>query len=162
MKREDYLLTFERNAARILIISMIILVFASGVARFLKYPINWAVDMSTFMFAWACFFAFDVAWRENKMMSVDLFVKRLPKRAQKVIKTINYLIISAFLVYLIIWGAQLTYASRFRRFLGMPAVSYAWVTLRVPVGASLILRTTLTKMIGELKNSDDKGAEKPC
>ncbi|WP_407635681.1 hypothetical protein [Pseudothermotoga thermarum] len=64
MKRKDYLLLFEKYAAKILILSMVILVFASGVARFLKYPINWAVDMSTFMFAWACFFAFDVAWRE--------------------------------------------------------------------------------------------------
>ncbi|WP_407635682.1 TRAP transporter small permease [Pseudothermotoga thermarum] len=96
------------------------------------------------------------------MMSVDLFVKRLPKKAQKVIKAINYLIISAFLVYLIIWGSQLTYASRFRRFLGMPAVSYAWVNLSVPIGAALLLRTTITKMIAELKNTEDKGAEKSC
>nr|WP_227738436.1 TRAP transporter small permease subunit [Thermotoga maritima] len=61
---------------------MIVLVFASGVARFLKHPINWAVDMSSFLFAWACFFAVDVAWRENKMMSVDILVKKFSERTQ--------------------------------------------------------------------------------
>ncbi len=162
MNDKDYLLMFERNAAKILILSMIVLVFASGVARFLGHPINWAVDMSTFMFAWACFFAFDVAWRENKMMSVDLFVKRLPKKVQKVIKMVNYFIISAFMIYLIVWGSQLTYTTRFRKFVGMPNFSYSWVTLSVPVGASLILRTTIAKMINELKMKENRGVEKPC
>ncbi|WP_245530502.1 TRAP transporter small permease [Pseudothermotoga thermarum] len=161
VNRKDYLLLFEKNAAKILITSMIILVFVSGVARFLKNPINWAVDMSTFMFAWACFFAIDVAWRENKMMAVDLLVRRLPKKAQKVIRIVNYLIISAFMVYLVIWGSQLTYTMRFRRFLGMPAVSYSWVTLSVPVGGCLILRTTIEKIINELK-SRNKGDERTC
>ncbi|HEY8542558.1 MAG TPA: TRAP transporter small permease, partial [Pseudothermotoga sp.] len=67
-KFDQYLLAFEKTAAKILIVMMIVFIFMSGIARFLKHPMNWAVDMSTFMFAWACFFAVDVAWRNNRMM----------------------------------------------------------------------------------------------
>jgi len=151
-KIDFYLLKFEKNAAKVLVLSMVVLVFASGIARFLHYPINWAVDISTFMFAWACFFAVDVAWRENKMMRVDLFVKRFPKRTQRLFRLINYFIIMAFLVYLVIWGSYLSYTTRFRTFVGIPGFSYTWVTLSVPVGAALMFRTGLLKIRSEFLN----------
>ncbi|WP_041082173.1 TRAP transporter small permease [Thermotoga profunda] len=155
-KLDQYLLAFEKTAAKILIIVMIVFIFMSGIARFLKHPMNWAVDMSTFMFAWACFFAVDVAWRNNRMMSVDLLVKRLSPRAQKIIRLINYFIISAFLVYLIIWGFRLTYTTRFRTFAGIPNFSYSWVNVSVPIGAILTLRTTIIKIITELRKTPKK------
>lgn len=155
-KLDQYLLAFEKTAAKILIIVMIVFIFMSGIARFLKHPMNWAVDMSTFMFAWACFFAVDVAWRNNRMMSVDLLVKRLSPRAQKIIRLINYFIISAFLVYLIIWGFRLTYTTRFRTFAGIPNFSYSWVNVSVPIGGILTLRTTIIKIITELRKTPKK------
>ncbi|MGJ8455658.1 TRAP transporter small permease [Pseudothermotoga sp. U03pept] len=155
-KFDQYLLAFEKTAAKILIVTMIIFIFTSGIARFLRHPMNWAVDMSTFMFAWACFFAVDVAWRNNRMMSVDLLVKRFPEKVQKVIRLINYSIIAAFLVYLIIWGIRLTYTTRFRTFAGIHNFSYSWVNVSVPVGAVLTLRTTIMKIIAEFKKSPDK------
>ncbi|WP_448517636.1 TRAP transporter small permease [Pseudothermotoga sp.] len=148
-KFDEYLVKFEKTAAKLLLIFMIVMVFASGIARFLRNPMNWAVDFSSFLFAWACFFAMDVAWRENKMMSVDLFVKRLPVKVQKLIRVIMLFIILAFCVYLIVWGAQLTWTQRFRKFQGMPNFSYAWVTLAVPVGAALLTRSTLQKIVKE-------------
>ncbi len=158
-KFDQYLLSFEKTAAKILIIMMIILIFMSGIARFLKHPMNWAVDMSTFMFGWACFFAVDVAWRNNRMMSVDLLVKRLPLKVQKIIRLINYFIIASFLVYLIIWGFRLTYTTRFRTFAGIPNFSYSWINVSVPVGAILILRTTIIKIVNELRKTPAEGAK---
>ncbi|AIY86169.1 MULTISPECIES: TRAP transporter small permease [unclassified Thermotoga] len=154
MKKVDQiLLKFEKHAAKILLMVMIVLVFASGVARFLKHPINWAVDISSFLFAWACFFAVDVAWRENKMMSVDILVKKFSERTQKIIRIVNYLIILAFIVYLIVWGFYLSYKTRYRTFVGIPNFSYTWVTLSVPVGAILLFRTTVLKLIEEFRGN---------
>lgn len=158
-KFDEYLVRFEKTAAKLLLIVMIVMVFSSGVARFLKNPMNWAVDFSSFLFAWACFFAMDIAWRENKMMSVDLFVKRLPAKVQRVIRIVMLLIILAFCVYMIIWGAQLTWTQRFRKFQGMPNFSYAWVTLAVPVGAALLARSTVQKIIKEFSNKVVKEAK---
>ncbi|MCS7174799.1 TRAP transporter small permease [Pseudothermotoga sp.] len=158
-KLDEYLVWFEKNAAKILLITMIIMVFASGIARFLRHPMNWAVDLSSFLFAWACFFAMDVAWRENKMMSVDLFVKRLPKKAQKLIRIITLFIILAFCAYMVIWGSELTWTQRFRKFQGMPNFSYAWVTLAVPVGSLLLVRTTVQKILKEFRNKSIEEAK---
>ncbi|AJC74340.1 C4-dicarboxylate ABC transporter [Pseudothermotoga hypogea DSM 11164 = NBRC 106472] len=158
-KFDEYLVRFEKTAAKLLLIVMIVMVFSSGVARFLKNSMNWAVDFSSFLFAWACFFAMDIAWRENKMMSVDLFVKRLPAKVQRVIRIVMLLIILAFCVYMIIWGAQLTWTQRFRKFQGMPNFSYAWVTMAVPVGAALLARSTVQKIIKEFSNKVVKEAK---
>lgn len=155
-KIDEMLLKFEKNAAKILIITMIVLVFMSGIARFLRNPMNWAVDMSSLLFGWACFFAIDVAWRENKMMSVDLLVKKLPPKVQKAIRLVNYFIILTFSVYLVIWGSQLTYTSRFRRFQGIFFLSYSWVNASVPVGGFLLARTTLLKIISEFRKNKVK------
>jgi len=158
----EYLLKFEKNAAKILLLVMVVLIFASAIARFLGYPINWAVDMSTFMFAWSCFFSVDVAWMENKMMSVDVFIKRLSPKIRGVLYAINLFVISGFLVYLIIWGFYLSYTTRFRTFVGIPNFSYTWVTLSVPVGAVLMFRTSLIKLkrffTGQTESSLDEGS----
>ncbi|PLV59064.1 TRAP transporter small permease [Thermotoga sp. KOL6] len=152
-KFDEMLLKFEKHSAKVLLLVMIVLVFSSGIARFLKHPINWAVDFSTFLFGWACFFAVDVAWRENKMMSVDILVKRFSNRTQKIIRLANYIIILAFVVYLIIWGFYLSYKTRYRTFVGMPNFSYTWVTLSIPVGGILLFRTTILKIIAEFRDN---------
>ncbi|MEN3008715.1 TRAP transporter small permease subunit [Pseudothermotoga sp.] len=158
-KLDEYLVWFEKNVAKVLLITMIVMVFTSGIARFLRHPMNWAVDFSSFLFAWACFFAMDVAWREDKMMSVDLFVKRLPKKAQKIIKIIMLFVVLAFCIYMVIWGSELTWTQRFRKFQGMPNFSYAWVTLAVPVGSLLLVRTTVQKILREFRNKPAKEAK---
>ncbi|MCS7234022.1 MAG: TRAP transporter small permease subunit [Synergistetes bacterium] len=145
------LLKFERVTTKILIILMIILIFVSGIARFLGRPMNLAVDLSTFAFAWACFFAVDIAWRENKLMCVDIFLKRLSEKDQRKIRILNYLIICGFLIYMVIWGFHLTYTTRFRTFAGIHGFSYSWVNVSVPIGAALTLRTTILKILQELK-----------
>lgn len=158
-KLDEYLVKFEKNAAKVLLITMIVMVFTSGISRFLRYPMNWAVDFSSFLFAWACFFAMDVAWRENRMMSVDLFVKKLPVKIQKIIRIIMLFIILAFCTYMAIWGSELTWTQRFRKFQGMPNFSYAWVTLAVPVGSILLVRTTVQKIVREFRNKHIKEAK---
>lgn len=154
MKRiSEYLLKAEEWIAKVSLFIMVILIFSSAIARLIKYPINWAVDLSTFFFAWACFLSADVSWRKNKLMSVEIFTKLFSKTLQRIFKIINYGIISAFLVYLIIWGAQLSYTTRFRTYVGMWGFSYTWVTLSIPFGSALLLSTTLVKIKKELLNT---------
>jgi TRAP-type C4-dicarboxylate transport system permease small subunit len=58
---------------------------------------------------------------------------------------LNYGVIIAFLLFLIIYGVLLAYGSRFRTFQGMPGFSYMWVTLSVPLGSLLLLITCIRK-----------------
>ncbi len=142
----DHLCKFEALVARLTLWGMVILIFLAGVARLLKDPINWAVDMSTCLFAWSCFLSADIAWRENKLMNVDVLVRLYPEKLQRSVKWFNYAVLIAFFLYLIIFGLWLSYTTRERTFQGIPGFSYTWVTLSVPVGAFFLLMTAIIKM----------------
>ena len=136
----------EAFVARITLWGMVILIFAAGIARLLKYPINCAIDLSTCLFAWSCFLSGDIAWRENKLMSVDVFVKLFPEKVKHFFRMFNYVVIMGFSLYLIFFGMQLSYTSRVRTFQGIPNFSYTWVTLSLPIGAIFLLMTGVIKI----------------
>lgn len=139
-----------RIAAAFLVL-MVALIFLNGVARVLGHPVNWAVDAASCLFAWACFLCADIAWRKGNLMSITLLVDRLPAAVQRACRLLNYAIISAFLIYAVVFGAWLTWVSRARSFQGIPEVSYSWVTASMPVGAVLLLATTLLKVRAEFE-----------
>lgn len=141
-----FILKAEAILAGVLLMAMVCLIFAGGVGRMMGHPLNWTIDLSTCFFAWACFLCADIAWRKNVLMSIDAVVELLPAGGQRALMLLNYLLISAFLVYVIYYGTILTWVSRARSFNGIPDVSYSWVTASFPVGAALLLMTTLLKL----------------
>lgn len=136
----------EASLAAVLLLAMVGLIFAGGVARMMATPINWTIDFATCFFAWATFLAADVAWRRGALMSVDLVPNMLPARWQAGLKYINMALILAFLVFLIVAGAWMTWVSRSRSFQGIPEISFSFVTASLPVGALLLLITTIGKL----------------
>ncbi len=149
----EYLCKAEAFAARTLLIVMVALVFSAGIARLVGHPINWSIDAATCMFAWACFFSADIAWRKNKLMSVEMLVNYLPEKGRKYCRWINYSILTLFLIYVIPTGFWLSYISRARSFQGIPDFSYSWVTLSMPVGGILLLITTMLKVRDEFRGA---------
>lgn len=150
-KLYDRVCAAEAWIAGIFLLLMVMLIFLGGVMRMLGHPINWSTDIATCLFAWACFLCADIAWRKNSLMAIEVLISRLPERLQSVLRMVNYAIITAFLLYLIIMGIYLSWISRARSFQGIPEVSYSWVTLSLPVGAVLLLITTALKVRGELR-----------
>lgn len=142
----------ELYMAEILLVLIVVLVFSAGVSRTLRSPIYWANPLASFFFAWATMFAMDAAYRRDKLMNVDLLVKRLPQRVQSYIKIFNYIIILAFLIYLIVFGIRLAFVQKYRTLEGMYGFSYMWATLSIPVGSFLLAITTIVKIIDEINN----------
>jgi TRAP-type transport system small permease protein len=140
------LLGLEAVLAGIFLVLMVVLVFTGGVARLMRHPQNWTIDLATCCFAWATFLCADIAWRRDALMSVNLLAARAPLPVRRALSYCNYLIISAFLIYVIYTGILLSYVSRARSFQGIPEVSYSWVTMSLPVGGGLLLITTLLKL----------------
>jgi TRAP-type C4-dicarboxylate transport system permease small subunit len=136
----------EALVAGVFLIVMVVMILLGGIARMMAMPLNWTTDVSTCLFAWACFLCADVTWRNNGLMAVELVSGRLSPPGQRMLTWCNYLIISAFLVYVVGAGLWLSWVSRARSFQGIPEVSYSWITLSMPVGAALLLITTLLKM----------------
>lgn len=140
----------EAVLAAAFLVLMVVLIFLGGVMRVLGQPINWSTDAATCLFAWASFFCADIAWRKGSLMSIEALTSRLPAKLQKACRLFNYSVIGAFLLYVIGMGLWLSWVSRARSFQGIPEVSYSWVTLSMPVGAALLLVTTVLKAREEL------------
>ncbi len=142
----------EATLAGAFLILMVALIFTGGIARLLHYPLNWTIDLATCFFAWACFLCADIAWRNDALMSINLVSDAMPEKVRRALTYSNYLILVAFLGYVIYAGVWLSYVSRARSFQGIPGVSYSWVTASLPVGAALLLITTLLKIAQALRD----------
>jgi TRAP-type C4-dicarboxylate transport system permease small subunit len=150
-KLYDRVCAAEAAIAAAFLVLMVALIFMGGVMRMLGHPINWSTDAATCFFAWACFLCADIAWRRGSLMSIEFLTARLPETMQKACRMVNYFIISAFLLYLMVMGTWLSWISRARSFQGIPAVSYSWVTMSAAVGGALLLITTFLKIRAELR-----------
>ena len=138
---------FEAVVAGTFLILMVLLIFLAGLARLVSHPLNWTIDFATCFFAWACFICADIAWRRDALMSIELVTERLPASAQRLLTYVNYVILLAFLTFVVIYGAQLAWISRARSFQGISWISYSWVTASLPFGGLLLAMTTIVKLI---------------
>ncbi len=136
----------ETFVIKVLLVFMVGLVFIAAATRYIGYPINWSVDMAVCLFAWCTFLGGDVAMRNNKLMNVDFFIRKLPKKNKNAVELTNLFIILIFLVALIAYGVKLSYTTRFRAFQGIPWFSYTWVTISVPIGSMLMVITNVIKI----------------
>lgn len=136
----------EAVLAASFLLGMVGLIFLGGVARILGTPLNWTGDFATALFAWACFLCADIAWRRDGLMSIDLLTARLPEATRTTLHRFNLLLIAGFLGFVVWTGTMLAWSSRMRSFQGIPEISYSWITASLPVGALLLLLTTLVKL----------------
>lgn len=146
----EFICKVEEFITKVSLIVIALLIFAAAIARCLRHPIIWAVDISTFLFAWVVFLSADIAMRNDKLVNLDMVLKLFPEKVQKGVKIVNYFIIILFLLALIGYGSWLTYTTRYRTFPGLITLSYSWATLSVPVGSILMLVTSILKIKGEL------------
>jgi TRAP-type C4-dicarboxylate transport system permease small subunit len=142
------LLQGEMLVAKYALALLALLVFTAAVARTLGYPISWAIDIATFLFAWCVFLGGDIAIREDRLFAIVLLTAKLPRRAQLYLDIVNYLLIAVFLLAMVGYGAWLSYTTRVRPFQGIPGFSYTWVTISVPIGCALMLLTVIGKLRG--------------
>jgi TRAP-type transport system small permease protein len=153
LKLHERIGMLEAIIAAVFLLLMVLMIFGGGLARLAAHPQNWTIDFATCLFAWACFLCADIAWRRDSLMSIELVTERLPRGTRRLLLMVNYLLIVAFLVYLIYAGLTLSWTSRARSFQGIPWISYSWVTMSLPAGAALLLFTTVLK-IGSMFRRD--------
>src|SRR4030066_611321 len=85
--------------------------FTAAITRVFGHPINWAIDLSLFLWAWCIFFAGDLALREDKLVAVNELINKLPKKIIRINTIFLYVIILAFLSALLVYGSLLVYTS---------------------------------------------------
>lgn|GEM_PF-60862 len=147
-KYYEFICRQEMQIAKYTLGILSLLVFVAAVGRSLHYPLNWAMDAATFLFAWTVFLGADAAMRLDRLFCIEVVTCRLSRRGQLYLKIVNYGIIVVFLLGMIGFGLPLSWTTRFRAFQGIPGFSYSWVTLSVPIGCALMLITAILKIRG--------------
>jgi len=122
------------------------LVFVAAVMRFAGYPIIWSVDMAQLLFIWLCFVGASRAMRLRGHLGVDFLVRLFGHTTRLAIETGLAIVIIAFLLVLAREGYSLTLMN-IERLFGDSGLSYAWVTIAVPVGCVFLSLTILANLI---------------
>jgi len=146
----EWLCEFEVTLSGSCLLGTVVVIFLAAVARVCGEPVTWGFDAALLLFTWGVFIGADAAYREGKMVYVDIFFERMPKSWHKPMKLIVYLVIGAFLLALTYLGFILSVSTWHRSFQGIPALSYTWVTLSVPISSVLMLVTTAIKVRKEI------------
>jgi TRAP-type C4-dicarboxylate transport system permease small subunit len=149
MKMKDFykkMCNVEIVFAIICLLSSVFIIVISAIMRTIGMPINWGLDIALLLFTWSTFLGADIAFRDDKFINVDILFLKMPKSLQKPLELVIYIIIFIFLSALIYLGAILSVFTWPRTFQGIPALSYTWITLSVPVCSFLMIITTVIKM----------------
>lgn len=145
----------EELIALILLAGITILVFVSALMRYIKMPLNWAQDVALVAFAWMIFTGSDVAIRGAGLIGIDIIVKHFPAAVRKALDVVFKVIIIVFLCVLVRYGWTMTLTSWARQITTLH-ISYGWVYLSVPVGALLMLISTITKLVERIRTPADQ------
>lgn len=145
----------EELIALILLGGITILVFVSALMRTFKMPLNWAQDVALVAFAWMIFIGSDVAIRGAGLIGIDIIVKHFPAVVRKALDIIFKVIIIGFLCVLVVNGYTMTLQSWARQITTLH-ISYSWVYLSVPVGAFLMIISTIIKLVERIRTPADQ------
>lgn len=122
------------------------LVFSAAVMRFFGRPLIWSIDMAQLLFIWLCMIGASRAMREKGHIGIDILVRMLPQRHRLILEIVLSLVILVFLGMLAFEGTKLAMQNMQRTF-GDSGISYAWVTMAVPVGCVLIGSSLIYNLI---------------
>lgn len=134
-------------------------IFAQVFFRYvLSRPIYWADEFAVLVFAWMIFTGTVVATKYNEHLSVDTFIRLLPKRFQTVLTIVTNVAIFMVIVLLFIEGVALTQKTIGLNYPAME-ISRAFLYISIPVTAPLMgiyLLRTIIRDIRQLAGSEKR------
>ncbi len=145
----------ELAIAALLLAAATLLVFVAAVMRFFGQPLIWSVDMAQLLFIWLCFIGATRAMRAKGHLGVDLLVRALPYRSRLTVETVVTLAVLVFLAVLAVEGTKLTWLNR-QRIYGDSGLSYAFVTVAVPIGCVMLIGALLHNLADAWRRRDGR------
>jgi TRAP-type C4-dicarboxylate transport system permease small subunit len=132
------------------------LVFIAAVMRFFGHPLIWSVDLAQLLFIWVCFVGAMKAMRERGHLGVDFLVRRLTQRHRLIVETLVTAVTLVFLSILAVEGIHLTLLNTERAF-GDSGLSYAFVTIAVPIGSVFLGLAMIANFIEAWRDRSEDG-----
>ena len=143
--REPRLIALEKSVAgaffAILIVCLVLQVFTRLLPKFLGdwavISLPWTEELSRFSFVWLLMLGASVGMYNQDHFNVSFVVDALPGTLRPPIQLLVYLAELLFVGFLIVHGYWMS-EMVWNQIAPAVGVSYAWVYMSVPVGASLM------------------------
>jgi TRAP-type C4-dicarboxylate transport system permease small subunit len=132
----------------VLVLAMVAAVTANVVARYVfDSSLPWSGEFSTLALLWVVLLAAAVAYRQGMFPTFTGLRDRLPERLRTPAQRLIYAVNAATAGFLVVVGLQFCDASRYQ---SSPVLdlNLALVYLAVPIGALLILLTSVEYLLG--------------
>lgn len=130
---------------------MIGLVFLSAVARTVGHPLAWSIDVSQLLLCWTTLIGADIAFRNKKILGLDLFTKKLPVQLQRILVVFLDILILIVLCIFIKYGTALSISSWKRSFQTLK-LSYSYVTMALPIMSALMIISVVIDIVDKIKH----------
>ena len=135
----------------ITVLVITITIFSQVFFRYvLSRPIYWADEFAVLVFAWMIFTGTVVATKYNEHLSVDTFIRMLPKRVQMVFTIVTNTAILMVIVLLFIEGLALTQKTAGLNYPAME-ISRGFLYISIPVTAPLMGIYLLRTIINDIR-----------
>jgi TRAP-type C4-dicarboxylate transport system permease small subunit len=148
----------EEFGVGVAFMALVVFVFLSAILRLFRVSLAWNIDMAMLLLAWTAFLGADIAWRKGQLVGIDLVTRNLPRKWQKIIEILVYLVILCTVTVVMVFGARLAWVERVRTYQSMP-IPYSLVTLSlVCAGFSMIISTIIkiVKAVRGFNNPDSQ------
>jgi TRAP-type C4-dicarboxylate transport system permease small subunit len=134
-----------------MMVSVVLLVFISAVARSFRHPFLGSMDLSQLLFVWICMFGADIALKKCAHMGVYLLVERFPAAMRKTLAIMSYVLCLGFAGFSTYWGLVLV-AQNYMRLYTTLKISYSFATAAVPIISCVMILTLIEQLIDTIKS----------
>lgn len=146
------LIKIEIIIAKIMFITMVVLIFIAAIGRCIGYPLIWSIEISMVLFAWVSMFSIHYAHANYRNMGIDFLCKRFPAKVQNAIDYLNKILIIAFLCMGTGAGYLFTWDTR-AHVLPISEINQVFLSAAVPTGCLLLLLTCIEQLIDKVKTN---------
>jgi TRAP-type C4-dicarboxylate transport system permease small subunit len=142
----------EFACAALLFTAIVLLVGVAAVTRFMGAPIIWSIEVAQLLFVWLVMLAADLAMQQGRHFGLSLLADALPPPAQRILEIVNYLIVLALLVFLLVYAVRNTILMH-PRLDGAMQLNSSYTHAAMPVGLVLMIRTLGVQLYDRIRRT---------
>lgn len=143
-----YLAKLAAGLAATTLFILVMITIIGVIARyFFQAPLHWGEEMSGLLMVWIVFLGMAVAERDGQSLTISFVTDAMAPRAAAAVNIVVCLLSVALLGYMAWLGWNLANSVQFR-LTQILKVSWYWIYIAVPIGATLTVLVTLAQLGG--------------
>lgn len=157
-KLEKGLTRIEIFVASLSFALMVCIIAINVFSRYIfKMSFAWAEEIAYMAFNWTVYFGICLVYNKQGMISIDVLVDRLPKKAQHVIQVFVFGLVGVINIALVIWGMRLSILG-LDRLTSVLKIPYFWIDLSIPLACLILAYYSFRNLVFVLQGKEIESA----